>query len=411
VAQIQSYQSNGKKVELIKDAEGLHKFFYEFLTAKGNEKDRGELNRTVREITDSMTTDLEKMDTVFKWVQSNIKYIAFEDGVNGFVPRSCSKVMKNRYGDCKDMGNLLVEMLTYAGVENAHVAWVGTRDIPYQMSEIPSPLTCNHVICVVDKPDGGYYYLDATSSEVSYMHPPKAIQGKEILVHYDENNFKLYKVDPSAAENNMYISSIELKFSDSDSLFAKGVDIYNGYQRERITYKLKNYEQEDLDDYLKGICLNGYSKFTMKDYYIENLSENNSSLHIHYNFSFKNSVIRDGDELLYNPDLFDLGGILYSTDEYKQSRERSYHKKSKYIYSIEVPEGYSVKFLPKDIDYSHELMKFSTTFRQEGNKIIVTKQFSYETLVIPPSLFEDWNEFTKAINLAAMQNIIFIKQK
>ena len=411
VARIESYLYEGKHNEIMSSTDDLHSFFEELLLAKGNENDRGELNRIVREITAGKETDLEKMDTIFKWVQSSIKYIAFEDGVNGFVPRSCSKVMKNRYGDCKDMGNLLVEMLTYAKVNNAHVAWVGTRDIPYQMSDVPSPITCNHVICVVDNPEGGYYYLDATGSEISYLYPPQSIQGKEVLVHYGEGEYKLVKVDPVTAKINAYTSTINIKFTDSDSIYGSGTDVYNGYQREKRTYRLKNYEKEDLDDYMKAICLNGTSKYTLKDYSMENLYENNNFLKINYNFSFQNTLIKDGEDYLFNPDLFDLGGIYYTTEDYSQTRKKNYHKENVFIYNIEIPDDFNIKYIPEKIIYEHDLIRFSATFIQEGNTIVVTKKYGYDLLEVPPSLFIEWNEFSKAMNRAAMQNIILTKKK
>jgi len=411
VARIKSYQSKGKTVNVMSSVDDLHSFFEDYLLAKENEKDRGEINRIVRDITDGMDTELEKMDTIFKWVQKSIKYIAFEDGANGFVPRACSKVMKDRYGDCKDMGNLLVEMLTYAKVKNAHVAWVGTRRIPYLMSEIPTPLTTNHVICVVDKPDGGYYFLDATGSEVSYLIPPVAIQNKELLVHYGKGEYKLVKVDPVKGELSAYISEIFIEVVDGDSIVGKGKDVYYGYQRERITYRLKNYEKEDLDDYMKGICLNGYSKFTLKDYSIENLNDNNTELYLNYDFTFKNTMIQDGDNYYFNPDLFDLGGVYYSADEYKQSRKKSFYRDNKYLYHVKISADFEVSHLPDKIEFNNDLIHFTTTFEQKENEILVTKHYSYNMLEVKPSYFEEWNAFSRALNLAAMQNIILTKKK
>ena len=389
----------------------LHAFFEKLLLAKGNEKDRGELNRTVREITEGMTTELEKMDTIFKWVQSNIKYIAFEDGVNGFVPRSCSKVMKNKYGDCKDMGNLLVEMLTYAKVENAHVAWVGTRSIPYLMSEFPSPITCNHVICVVDKPDGDYYYLDATGSELSYLIPPQNIQNKEILVHYGPGKYKLHKVKPIKGAKNALISDVYIKFTDEDSIYGNGINTYKGCKRTDKSYRLKNYDKEDLKEYIKNICLDGLSKYTLKKYSLENLEENNADLKINYDFSFKNYLVRDGDEYFFNPGLFELTGAYYSKEDYKQSRSKTYYRDNTYTYKIELSDNFQVAYLPKDIEYSHDLFNFKATYTQEGNIVTLVKYYEYSLLEVTPSLFEYWNEFAKAVNYSTMQNIILVKKK
>lgn len=73
---------------------------------------------------------MEKIEAVFYWVQDNIRYIAFENGIMGFKPEAASKVYQNRYGDCKGMANLLKEMLKICGYD-ARLTWIGTNDIPY----------------------------------------------------------------------------------------------------------------------------------------------------------------------------------------------------------------------------------------------------------------------------------------
>jgi Domain of Unknown Function with PDB structure (DUF3857)/Transglutaminase-like superfamily len=414
VAQIQSYNFNGEEKKLISNVGELHDYFEEFLLLKEDESNRKALNDIVRDITEGMDQPLEKMDTIFRWVQSNIKYIAFEDGINGYVPRSCSSVMKNRYGDCKDMGNLLVEMLTFAKVENAHVAWVGTRDIPYLMSEIPSPLTCNHVICVVERPDvlknnHAYYYLDATSPEGSYMLPPKPIQEKELLIHYGTGEFDLYKVPPAGASENFVRSVIQLSFSESDSLQGHGIDYYGGYERETKSYYLGNLKDDDLDDYIKDLALGGMNRFRLKEYTIVGLSEVNNPLEVHYDFSVDNLGIKDGDDIILNPTLFKPRVTKYHTEDYKYTRKKKSHRIIDYSFEIEIPLDYKVKFLPKDVHYKHDLFYFDGAFKVIDNKVMVTMFYQYDLLEIPTSLFEDWNEFSKSINTATIQNIILEK--
>ncbi len=410
LCRIESFQSNGKTQNVMSNADDLHRYFQDFLLSKEDEKNRGEINRTIREITKGMETDLEKIDTVFKWVQTNIKYIAFEDGENGFVPRACTKVMKDRYGDCKDMGNLLVEMLTYAKVKNAHVAWVGTRDIPYLMSEYPSPLTCNHVICVVDKPGGGYYYLDATSSEVSYLIPPSNIQNKEMLVHYGDDKYKLVKIAPVDAKTNTYYSVMKLNFSEQDSLYGSGKDTYMGYQRLRRSYKLKNYDNEELEDYIKNITLDGFTRFTLKDYSIENLSDNNKPLHINYEFSVKNPIIKKDNDLILNLDLLDINATYYYKEKNQQTIEVKYHKDKTYEYQFEIPKEYTIKYLPPNVNYKNDLFNYEAIFKYENGILSVVKHFTIKLLEIPPSLFEEWNKFADAFTVASQQNVILTKK-
>ena len=409
VAQIKSYEFNGTTKEVIPDIKGLHNYFQDFLLAKGDESNRSELNSIVRKVIKDKETQKEKMDTIFNWVQDNIKYIAFEDGINGYVPRSCSQVMKNRFGDCKDMGNLLVEMLTFAGVEGAYVAWVGTRDIPYKMGDIPVPFACNHVICVVEKPEGGYYYLDATNSEGSYYLPTEGIQSKDLLIHKGKDQFELHDIAPVEAEINYFKSIINFTFIDGDSLRGSGTDYYGGYEREDRAYYLENTDEEDRRDYVKDLALNGENKYTLNDYSIKNLTDKNQELIINYDFAASGLLIAFKNDYILNPTLFKPGVSRYNPEDHTQPRKKAHHRTVEYIFNFTVPSNYKVKEVPEAISYAHDLFTYNADFSLKDGVFSVKHRYQYKLLQITPDLFPAWNEFSRAIQLAVTQNIILEK--
>jgi len=407
--QITSFQIQDETVKLIGSVAELHKFYVDFLLLKDDESNRKEVNDVVRLLIADKTTDLEKMDTIYKWVQSNIKYIAFEDGINGYVPRSCSSVMKNRYGDCKDMGNLLVEMLTFAGVKNAYVAWVGTNDIPSQMSEIPSPLTCNHVICVVEKEGGGYYYLDATGSEMGFILPPMSIQEKEILVHKGDDKFDLFMIPAVSSADNYVKCHIQYTFADGDSIRGKGVTRFGGYERGSRSYSFKNLDNEDLNDYVKEVVLRGRNRYRLEKYEIKNLENNNSELEIDFDFSTDNLLIQHKSEYFFNPVLFKPRLMQFNKEDYKYDQAKDYHRTVEYLYEFTIPANYKLKSKPEKVDFEHELFSFHSVYTQEGNVLTVSMIYKFDLLKIPPDLFEDWNSFSDHVNEATVQNIILEK--
>jgi len=409
-AQIKSYKTkSGETKKLIGSVEDLYNFFVEFLLLKDDESNRKEINDVVRSLIAEKSTDYEKMDTIFSWVQTNIKYIAFEDGINGYVPRSCSSVMKNRYGDCKDMANLLVEMLTFAKVKNAYVAWVGTKSLPFQMSEIPSPLTCNHVICVVEKEEGGYYYLDATGSEMGFLNPPDEIQEKELLIHKGKGKYELFKVPAVEAEKNYFKTKLYFTLGEGDSIRGRGIDFLGGYERESRSYDLKNSDPEDLYDYIKDICLGGRNRFYLKEYELFNVDNNNEELRINYEFSLDNTMIQHNGEYFFNPVFFKPRLTQYSKEDYKFDRKKNHHRWVEYDYIFTIPQGYSVKHIPENTNFEHELFGFSATYALEGDVLTVNMRYYYRLMTIPPDLFDEWNEFSNQINKATIQNIILVK--
>lgn len=409
VAQIQEYKSDGSTKTVMKDINDLHQYFQEFLLAKGDESNRGELNKVVRSITADMDSEEDKIDTIFNWVQSNIKYIAFEDGINGYVPRSCSEVMKNRFGDCKDMGNLLVEMLEYAGVENAYVAWVGTRDIPYKMSEIAVPFTCNHVICVVEKEDGSFYYLDATNSESNYKFPPESIQGKDLLIHLGKDKFKLHDVPVLPMEHNYFKCFIRYEIGKNDSIYGKGIDYYGGYERERRSYYLLNSNEDDRYEYVRDITLNGENKYHLADYSCENLEKRQEELRINYEFGGNGILIPYGEDYIFNPMLFKPGLSRYNNEEHHYPRKKNHYRNVTYAYEVIIPEGYTIENLPENKSFETEDFGFSVTYVIEEGVLKVNIKYHYSLLRIDTERFEEWNDFSSQLQAATTENVILKK--
>ncbi|MEI9945444.1 MAG: transglutaminase-like domain-containing protein [Chitinophagaceae bacterium] len=83
----------------------------------------------------------------FNWVQHNIRYIAFEDGIAGFKPAKANDVLNKKYGDCKGMANLTRGLLQALGFD-ARLCWIGTNYIAYDYST-PSMAVDNHMICAL----------------------------------------------------------------------------------------------------------------------------------------------------------------------------------------------------------------------------------------------------------------------
>ncbi|MDO4461090.1 MAG: transglutaminase-like domain-containing protein [Bacteroidia bacterium] len=129
-------------------------------------------------------TDEEKIAAIYSYVQSNIRYIAFEAGQEGFRPDRPSEILRKKYGDCKGMAILLRTLLRSQGFD-ARYGIIGTTERPYKISEISSVCVANHAICVLYH-KGTTYYLDATYKNIPYNAIPGHISGKQALVEDGE---------------------------------------------------------------------------------------------------------------------------------------------------------------------------------------------------------------------------------
>lgn len=138
------------------------------------------LNVLLQEITAGCTTDLQKIQATYAWVQRNIRYIAFEAGLSGHKPDTPANVVRKRYGDCKGMALLLKTLLTAQGFD-ARLTDIATTDIPWTMTELPTLASANHMICTLFH-QGKTYYLDATYEYIPLSYIPQSIQGQEAMI-------------------------------------------------------------------------------------------------------------------------------------------------------------------------------------------------------------------------------------
>lgn len=172
-----SFINNSQKNILFNETKDLYNWYKSLVNELKNENKT--FKSTVSDLTKDTKSDLEKIKNIYYWVQDNIRYIAFEDGIAGFKPDEASNVFNKKYGDCKGMANLTKQMLIEANFD-ARLVWIGTKRIAYDYST-PNLSVDNHMICAIIK-DGKTTFLDATEKYNPFGEYAYRIQGKEALI-------------------------------------------------------------------------------------------------------------------------------------------------------------------------------------------------------------------------------------
>ncbi len=404
---IESYKTKDGEVKLLSSPSDLYGWYYE-LTKNVNTNEAPELKKVVDSLVAGKTDEFEKVKTIYYWVQDNIKYVAFEDGLGGFVPRNASVVHSRRYGDCKDMSSLITRMLNMAGVES-HLAWIGTRDIPYDYQQVPTPLADNHMIAAYRK-DNTWYFLDATGKNAPIEIYTSMIQGKEALVGKGEGQFEIVKVPEIPKEMNRVCDSVVLRWKEN-KLQGKGWYIANGYEKISIGHRLSNMPEEDKLKFLKNYLQKGNNKFTTDSIRHKNLNHRSLPLEINYVFSLPDYCKINGEEMYLN---LNLDKTFHNQVLEPEKRKMGYEFKNKtldYHYTIfEIPEGYTLKHLPGDQAFYDPDFGFTIKYSQVGNRIICEKMIYRNILMLDTPLFLRWNEMVEAIGKAYGESVTFKKK-
>jgi uncharacterized protein DUF3857/uncharacterized protein DUF2569 len=119
-----------------------------------------ELEAQVARIAKAEQGKAGRMLAVLRFVQSEVRYLGVEVGVNSHLPNSPSLVFDRRFGDCKDKALLMVALLSRLGID-ANVALVNTSMQQGLAEELPNPGGFDHVIVRVML-DQQPYWLDPT---------------------------------------------------------------------------------------------------------------------------------------------------------------------------------------------------------------------------------------------------------
>ncbi|OCB73131.1 hypothetical protein FBGL_03575 [Flavobacterium glycines] len=403
---IKNYVIDNQTNNVLGNIDNLYTYYKGFIKDLNKEEDSLLKNLTL-EITQNKKTDEEKIKAIFYWVKENIKYIAFENGYEGFIPREASLVFQRKFGDCKDMGNIINCMAKYAEIKDVTIAWIGTRSLPYTYNELPTPAVDNHMIAVFKKNDN-YIFLDATDNETNYGIPTAFIQGKEALL-YENEKYKIVKVPIVPAENNKISDDVNLSLKDN-KLIGKGKLKLEGYNRSHTLMKIGETYNKTRFESIKNLVLKGSNKFNLIEYNEENKNDKDKPYIINYNFDLDNYIIQlDSDvyinlflDKFFDDLLIEKNRISDFDFEYLTQFSKNYH--------LEIPKNYNIKQIPKNFSINNDCIKADFIYELKDGNINLNINLIQKKLTLNKSDFELWNSSIKALKTNYNQVLILSKK-
>jgi transglutaminase-like putative cysteine protease len=400
---VKSFSADGKTEKGFADVGDLYSWYNYLYKKTVNKPD--EMKAKVSELTKGKTTDIEKVKSIFYWVQDNIRYIAFEDGLAGFIPASAQEVYKAKYGDCKGMANLMTEMLKLAGLE-AYMTWIGTRHIPYDYT-LPSLAVDNHCISTVIV-GGKEYFLDGTEKYIPFGDYAWRIQGKEVLIGKGDK-YDVKKVPLMDKEKNKILTQTSFQLKDN---ILKGhvKATLTGEQRTGFHQFYHDLPTDDKKKIIQRFLEFGNQNLVVSNVKTSDLSNREIPVVIEGDIDLTNYVITEDKEIYLGIDFYpeNLKGL--NPDK---NRQQDYALPSAYVSVDEtellLPAGYKVASVPAAIDEKTTDYEVSGSYSAKDNKVSFKKTLSFNTGRIRKADFENWKAFTKKLK-DFNSNLILIKK-
>jgi len=384
---------NGKKENILSNTQELYNWYQNLKSGVANDPQK--IEPIVQEILQNARdlTDKEKIELLFYWVQDNIKYIAFEDGIAGFKPEDAHTVLYNRYGDCKGMSNLLKEMLDIAGFD-ARLTWVGTRRIPYDYS-IPSLAVDNHMVCSIMLTDTALV-LDATEPFQHIDYVGERLQGRPVLIE-DGSSYLIKKLAVENIAINLVEEQIDFEIDiENDLLIGKGIKKLNGESKKKLKIFSDAVGREKEKEFIEYVINNGDSKnyelIKVSDY------DRKKSAEIEYTCRLDNKIQQFSDKWYVD---LDASKQLYET-EVEEDRiapidfdDRMYITEQ---INLTLPQNLQIDYLPSSINIKNNLLDAQIEYQLVGNTIKYNKSIKVLKSILNSNEFESWNTAIKKLN-------------
>ena len=404
---ITSYQQDGKTKKLLDGVEGLYSWYYSLVENINKEETDPALTTLVEELTREKESDIEKVKAIYYWTQQNIKYIAFEYALGGFIPREANEVFQKKYGDCKDNSSILFKMLEIAGLQG-NLTWIGTRKIPYTYEEVPTPAVDNHMILSYENKNNTYY-LDATGRYIQIEYPSSFIQGKEALIA-NGNNFKVKKIPVVPAHLNKVVDTTYIQISNRD-IIGTSNSTFSGYIKNNLFYNLENTRKEaDIKELYNKRFLKGSNKFLIKSYKEENKFSYDKDFSVSYNFSIQNYVQNIGSEIFINPHFNKIVSSVKTKEDRKYDIEFEYKRQFSHTNIIEIPDGYEVSYIPTSVSFTNDLISVNLSYSTDKNKIVCKQNVVFNFIKLNKEQQQKVNTFVEKTEKASKE-IIILKKK
>ena len=408
IVYVTGFTENNITTPYLNNVDELYKWNISFLKNLNTKPDI-DLQKIVTGLVSDKKNDYEKAKAIYKWVQTNIKYIAFESGLEGFTPRQAADVCLKRYGDCKDMSSIITEMLKMASIK-AYFTWIGTRDIAYQYSDVPLPIVDNHMITTAFI-NNEWIFLDGTNPHASFGVPPAFIQGKEALIALSDNDYKILTIPVAPYNQNGMVDTTLIAFTKEGIKGEQRVK-YFGYLGEDYYNSLLYKNEVETKTFVKSRMGKASNKFILGKYTINEKDVDKNILGISAEFEIPGIGKKIGDEYYIN---LNLEKLFENQTIDIEKRKVPIEEKYKYTYDqfhiLKIPEGYKVSYVPNDFVFDNELIALKINYQVKDGNITSHQQLQKKKMFIDPKEFIEWNKAANAVAPQYKEQVVLELEK
>jgi len=397
---------DGVEFSSIKSWKDISDWYYGLI--EKNMRATGQMREVAQGLIAGKSTVKDKARAILEYIQDNFRYVSMSFGDNALEPHPTDEVFKNKYGDCKDLSLLSVYMLKEAGVKSNIALFNTEYSINDPQYDLPIPTLFDHVIVEVVDIEGNFYIDPVLNGYDIGEYPPSYQMGYTFVITKDGGKFGRFPVFDIKRSYTKLEQKISIKEDGSAAIEGKslfGLDFSINMRR-----MWKNATQEQKDIFMRDLDYKLTQNGVMEMHKFGGIDSRYGPITSTYRLTKPGAyAITDGMLII------DFAGFENNSSLAKKDRDKPIFfptnslDESTYIYNI--PEGFKLSHIPKNIDMDIGFYNYKRTFRKFGSGVMVNVTELCRRKELPKSDYQKLKDFDNKMSRETKQRIIFRKAK
>lgn len=365
----------------------------------------------VRELCADAASPAQKLDALYRFVVTDVRYEAWEFGVHGYKPYNTSVIFERRHGDCKDKALLLCALLREVSIVARPVLIYADERRSEDDLSLPLVHHFNHCIVWVPEQDGiAGHFLDGTAQ----FHPssivPTMDQGAEVLV-VDRGDGTLQTVPRPPAAENLDAATFVVELRADGSAAVQMQQAPQGNAAVGLRYQLAS-AQATLRERLERQLLSRFGKVTMRSVSPSDPADLGAPAQLQANFDAQALAQTEGRTLR-----FDAKFDSRELQRFVASPERTaplllgapwrHHERIE----LRLPPGMHAPSLPEAAHQRTPFGEYSLQWRREGDRVVVERSLEVTVPRVAAADYAALREFVAAVVDADSRSLVVMPQE
>jgi hypothetical protein len=363
-----------------------------------SETEKSRLESLMKEIPDT----LGRIRTLYKYLQSNTRYVAITLGLGGFQPFDAKTVFETGYGDCKALTNYMFALLKSYGIRSYPALVSSGRYIEKIFTDFPNFQQFDHVIlCVPYARDT--IWLECTSQKMPFGFLGDFTDDREVLL-ITENGGKFAHTRKYDIKENVRSCRSEFKIDSAGTAVCVLRTVCRGLRYDDLSGLLSsNYDEQK-----KWLYSNSsFPSMQIGSFSVSEITGEKPAAKITESETSKNYCSFSGNYMVLPLNLLNARKPIQKMLKKRTSDiiiSRSYTDYDTLVYSI--PKNYKYESVPSGTTLASTFGNYSWSVSATEKEIVYIRKFSILQGRYPSSSYKELYDFILSVSKADNAKII-----